>query len=266
MKKPFFEKPARIFAHRGYSKEYPENTALAFEKAIALGADVIETDAHLTRDGHVVIVHDEELSHITDGKGNVGQLTLHEIKQLDAAYHFSLDGETYPYRGKGITIMTLEEMLDAFPEQRFNVDLKDNTVVLAEKFCDIVLSHKSEHRVLGASQHGKNLQYIRKRIPTMATSFGLWGVLGFYFLFRSGLLGLFKHFPGDALQIPEYIGPSHLANGALIRMAHERGIQVDVWTVNQERDMRRLLDVNVDGIVTDDVPLLQKVLQDYPLK
>lgn len=266
MKKPFFEKPARIFAHRGYSKEYPENTALAFEKAIESGADVIETDAHLTRDGHVVIVHDQELSHITNGKGEVDELTLDEIKHLDAAYYFTVDGQNYPYRGKGITIMTLDEMLAAFPNQRFNVDLKDNNIVLAEKFCDVVLQHKAEHRVLGASQHGKNLQYVRKRIPTMATSFGLWGVLGFYFLFRSGLLGLFKKFPGDALQIPEYIGPSHLANGALIRMAHERGIQVDVWTVNSERDMRRLLDVDADGIVTDDVPLLQKVLKDYPLK
>ncbi|MCX8124573.1 MAG: glycerophosphodiester phosphodiesterase [Spirochaetes bacterium] len=266
MKKPFFEKPARIFAHRGYSKEYPENTALAFEKAIELGADVIETDAHLTKDGHVVIVHDKELSHITNGKGNVNELTLHEIKQLDAAYYFTKDGESYPYRGKGITILTLEEMLDVFPNQRFNVDLKDDNLTLAEKFCDTVLKFKAEHRVLGASQYGKNLQYIRNRIPVMATSFGLWGVLGFYFVFRAGLLGLFKKFPGDALQIPEYVGPSHLANGALVRMAHERGIQVDVWTVNNERDMRRLLDIDVDGIVTDDVPLLKKVLEDYPLK
>lgn len=266
MKKPFFEKPARIFAHRGYSKEFPENTQVAFEKAIELGADVIETDAHLTNDGHIVIVHDDELSHITNGNGKIAELRLDQIKQLDAAYYFSLDGESFPYRGKGITIMTLDEMLAAFPQQRFNVDLKDNTVVLAEKFCDVVLQLKAEHRVLGASQHGKNLQYVRKKIPTMATSFGLWGVVGFYFLFRSGLLGLFKNFPGDALQIPEYIGPSHLANGALIRMAHERGIQVDVWTVNYERDMQRLLDINVDGIVTDDVPLLQKVLKDYPLK
>lgn len=266
MKKPFFEKPARIFAHRGYSKEYPENTALAFEKAIELGADVIETDAHITKDGYVVIVHDEELSHLTNGKGKVNELTLQEIKQLDAAYYFTNDGESYPYRGKGITIMTLEEMLEVFPQQRFNVDLKDNNLVLAEKFCDTVLRLKAEHRVLGASQYGKNLQYIRKRIPTMATSFGLWGVLGFYFLFRAGLLGLFKKFPGDALQIPEYIGPSHLANGALVRMAHERGIQVDVWTINNERDMRRLLDIDVDGIVTDDVPMLKKVLEDYPLK
>ncbi len=265
MKKPFFEKKARIFAHRGYSKEYPENTALAFEKAIELGADVIETDAHLSKDGHVVIVHDEELSHITNGQGKVAELTLHEIKSFDAAYHFSKDGKSYPYRGKGITLLTLGELLETFPNQRFNVDLKDNNSVLAEKFCEIVIKLKAEHRVLGASQHGKNLSYIRKKIPIMATSFGLWGVLGFYFLFRSGLLGLFRQFPGDALQIPEYIGPSHLANGTLIRMAHERGIQVDVWTINDERDMRRLLDVEVDGIVTDDVPLLEKVLKDYPV-
>lgn len=266
MKKPFFEKPARIFAHRGYSKKFPENTQVAFEKAIELGTDVIETDAHITKDGYVVIVHDEELSTITNGRGKIAELRLDQIKQLDAAYYFSPDGESFPYRGKGITIMTLDEMLVAFPKQRFNVDLKNDTIVLAEKFCDIVLHHKAEHRVLAASQHGKNLQYVRKRISTMATSFGLWGVLGFYFLFRSGLLGLFKNFPGDALQIPEYIGPSHLANGALIRMAHDRGIQVDVWTVNTERDMRRLLDIDVDGIVTDDVLLLQTVLQDYPLK
>ncbi|MEJ5363417.1 MAG: glycerophosphodiester phosphodiesterase family protein, partial [Spirochaetota bacterium] len=157
MKKPFFEKKARIFAHRGYSKEYPENTALAFEKAIELGADVIETDVHLSCDGHVVVVHDDELSNITNGTGKVAQLTLQEIKSLDAAYHFTVDGVSYPYRGKDITIMTLEEMLDAFPDQRFNVDLKDNNIVLAEKFCDIVLRYKSEHRVLGASQYGKNL-------------------------------------------------------------------------------------------------------------
>ena len=265
MKKPFFENKARIFAHRGYSKEYPENTALAFEKAIELGADVIETDAHLTKDGHVVIVHDEELSRITNGKGKVSELTLEQIKELDAAYYFTKDGETYPFRGKGITLLTLQEMLEIFPNQRFNVDLKDNAVALAEKFCEVVITLKAETRVLGASQYWNNLSYIRKKISVMATSFGLWGVLGFYFLFRAGLLGLFNSFPGDALQIPEYIGPSHLANGALVRMAHDRGIQVDVWTINNERDMRRLLDIDVDGIVTDDVPLLQKVLNDYPI-
>jgi len=266
MKKPFFDKPARIFAHRGNSKEYPENTALAFEKAIELGADVIETDAHITKDGYVVIAHDEELSNITDGNGKIGELPLLQIKQLDAGYNFTQDGETYPYRGRGITIMTLEEMLETFPHQRFNVDLKDNNILLAEKFCDVIEKHNAQHRVVGASQHGKNLAYIRKRLPGMATSFGLWGVLGFYFLFRSGLLGLFKQFSGDALQIPEFIGPSHLANGTLVRMAHERGIQVDVWTVNSERDMRRLLDIEVDGIITDDIELLKNVLQDYPLE
>lgn len=264
MNKPFFEMPARIFAHRGYSKEYPENTQLAFEKAIECGADVIETDVHLSKDGHVVIVHDEELSGTTNGKGRVGGLTLQEIKQLDAAYHFTRDGESYPYRGTGITIMTLEEMLEAFPLQRFNVDLKDNNAVLARKFCDAVIHYKAEHRVLGASQYGKNVRYIRKRIPRMATSFGLWGVLGFFFLFRAGLLGLFRKFSGDALQIPPAIGPSNLANAALIRAAHSKGIAVNVWTINSERDMRRLLDMDVDGIMTDDIPLLQKVLADYP--
>ncbi len=264
MRKPFFSPEPRVFAHRGAPLEFPENTMPSFRRAVEIGVDVIETDTHFTRDNRFVMMHDTDLELNSDGTGPVTALTLAEIKKLDAGYVFTPDGgATHPFRGKGITFSSLEEMLEEFPEQRFNIDLKDKNPRQVEHFADIVKRMNARNRVLAASEHAPNNRMVRKLLPEIATSFALSEALMFYFLFRSGLLLFKRKFVPDALQIPEFMGPSHVANEGLIRMAHDRGIKVHIWTVNDEKSMRRLFEAGADGIISDDPALLKKVASAY---
>jgi glycerophosphoryl diester phosphodiesterase len=253
-----------VFAHRGASIEFPENTLPAFRRAAEAGADAIETDTHFTKDGRFIMMHDLELERISDGSGPVTERTVAEIKKLDAGYRFTRDGgATYPFRGKGITFLTLEEMLEEFPDMRFNIDLKDKNPAQVQHFVELVKKMNAGHRVLAASENRQNNRAVRRLYPELATSFALWEALGFYFLFRSGLLLFKKKFAPDALQIPEFLGPSHVANETLIRMAHERGLRVHVWTINDEKTMRRLYNTGVDAVMSDDPALLKKVAGEF---
>jgi glycerophosphoryl diester phosphodiesterase len=263
MEKAFFAPEPRIIAHRGASGGFPENTELSFRKAIEIGADVIETDVHFTKDRDFIVAHDGVLDRVSDGSGAIAERSVEEIKRLDAAYHFSTDGgQSHPWRGKGVSFMTLGEMLTAFPEQRFNIDLKSKDPAQVPHYVEMIKKCGAEARVLSASEHTPNLRAIRGAIPAMATSFSLGEALWFYFLFRSGLLFLKRSFPGDALQIPEFLGPSHVANDGLVSVAHRKGLRVHVWTINEEKDMRRLLATGVDGIVSDNPALLKRIVDE----
>ena len=125
MEHPFLNPMPRIVAHRGDSEYFPENTLPAFRSAFELGVDVIETDVHLTKDGHIVIWHDPTLERNTNGSGTLESHTLNELKALDAGYTFTKDGgRTFPFRGQGVQLATLDEALRALPYARFNIDLK----------------------------------------------------------------------------------------------------------------------------------------------
>ena len=260
----FFCESTKVMAHRGAPLEFPENTMPSFQRAMELGVDVIETDVHLTSDNQVVVIHDGYLDRVSNGKGKVSDYTLAELQEFDAGYHFTMDnGATYPFRGKGLSFLSLDQLLHAFPEQRFNIDLKDNSTRLVDGYLQVIQKHDAAKRVCTASRYGKNLKRVRWKNPQMATAFSLWEIIGYYFLFRSGLLLLKKKFKGDALQIPEYIGTSHIANGGLVRSAHERGLKVHVWTVNETKYIKRLLDIDVDGIFTDDPLMLKQICREY---
>jgi len=263
MNREFFIPEPRVIAHRGASDEYPENTEPSFRRAIELGAHVIETDVHFTKDGDFVVAHDDVLDRVSDGTGKIAERSVEEIKRLDAAYHFSTDGgQSHPWRGKGVRFMTLGEMLTAFPDRRFNIDLKSKNSAQIPRYVEIIKRCDAQARVLSASEHTPNLRAVRKAFPAMATSFSLWEALWFYFLFRGGLLFLKKSFPGDVLQIPEYLGPSNIASDALVSAAHGKGLRVHVWTINEEKDMRRLFAAGVDGIVSDRPALLKKIVDE----
>ena len=263
MNKRFFTPEPRIFAHRGDSLNFPENTLPSFRSAVDMGVDVIETDVHRTRDGHFVVLHDDHMSRVTDGAGRARDLTLEEIRRMDAGYRFTPDGKNFPFRGKGVTISTLEEVLAAFPQQRFNVDLKDNNPAQAGDYCALIRGQNAEGRVLTASEFSGNLKAVRKLLPEMATSASRWEIMGVYFLFRSGLLVAKKKIAADALQIPEFFGTSHVASPGFIRALHRLGVKVHVWTVNKEVDMKRLLDAGADAIMSDNPALLKKVISEH---
>lgn len=264
MDKKFFSPEPRVIAHRGASGGYPENTKLAFTKAVEIGSDIIETDMHFTKDNNFVIAHDEVLERISNGTGRIVDHTVAELKRFDVAYNFTTDGgSTYPYRGRGHTFMTLEEMLEEFPAQRFNIDLKAKNPAQVSYYAEIIRKTDAFDRVLTASEYGPNVKEARKQLPGIATSISLWEGLWLYFLFKSGLLFVKNKFPYDALQIPEYLGTSHVVTETFVNAMHEKGLRVHVWTVNEEKDMRRLFDVGVDAIVSDEPLLLKKIVAEY---
>jgi len=262
--KAFFKRETRLLAHRGVPQEFPENTMISFQNAVKLGVDVIETDTHLTKDDQFVVAHDADISRVSNGSGAISQFTLEQLKQFDVGYNFTLDdGKTFPYRDKGIRFISVEEMLEAFPNQRFNIDLKDNNPLQVKLWVDLITAQDAIDRVLTASQYTKNLKLVRKAFPNMATSFSAGEVFNFYLLnkFR-GINRLKKRkFGGDALQVPIKMAGLRIVSERSIQNAHALGFKMHVWTINEPQMMRKLFKMDVDGIFTDRPRVLKNVIK-----
>ena len=240
-----------VIAHRGGAGLWPENTLYGFERAAALGVDVIETDVRATRDGELVIFHDEGVGRTTDGSGTVGSFTLAELKRLDAAYRFSPDGgRTFPLRGSGVTVPTLREVFEALPRMRFNIEPKQTAPSIAAPLCRMIRESGRVERVLVASFSGAALEESRREGPEVATSAATGEVASFFTLQRAGLAASYSP-TMQALQVPEYAGGLHVLTRDFVEAAPGRNLRVHAWTVNAEGDMRRLIDLGVDGIMTD---------------
>ena len=259
---PFFRSPLTLCAHRGNSVEFPENTIPAFLSAAELGVDCIETDVHLTRDGHCVVSHDPTVDRATGSRGPISDYSLDEIKQLDAGYGFTADGgQSFPFRGRGIAIPALAEVLRVLPGMRLNIDLKNPSREITDAFIETVRKAGAVERVLGASFFTRPLRMLRKRLPELATSFSKGEAAALLLRRYSGTLRLPPKPAGLTLQVPEYYGKLRVVTPGLIHALHRRSIAVQVWTVNEERDMERLLGMGVDGIMTDDPAKLRSVLE-----
>jgi len=234
----------------------PENTLAAFQNAVHnWGADMLEMDVRSTSDGEVVVIHDDTVDRTTDGTGPVETLTYQQIQQLDAGYRFvDPDGEA-SFRGKGCTIPTFEEVLEALPGVRLNVEAKDDRS--APGLVETILRHKAQDRVLVAAEVEKNRESVvgypgpwgASRKDLFQFFFSVWNPLGS------------SHTPDcDALQIPEsYFGVPVLTR-RFLREAHRRNLPIHVWTVDDPADMRRLLSLGVDGIQTDRPDRLAPIL------
>ncbi len=251
MAHPFFgSKRPLLFGHRGASGECPENTLESFERAVAQGAMAIETDVHLTRDGEVVVFHDADLARTTDAVGPLAERSLTELQQLDAGYRFSPDGETFPFRGKGIRIPTLREVLRALPDVPFNIEIKAASEPLIEAVLDRVAA--CTDRILLAAAEDPTMRALRDAVvrrslePALGASVG--DVLGFV---RAALAGETPPAGPMALQIPPSFGGQPLVTPELIDFAHHHEVQVHVWTVNDSDEMLRLLALGVDGLMSD---------------
>jgi glycerophosphoryl diester phosphodiesterase len=249
-----------VIAHRGGAGLWPENTLYAFERAAASGADVIETDVRVTKDGELVVMHDEDVARTTDGAGAVGTMTLAELKKLDAAYRFSTDGgRSFPLRGRGINVPTLREVFDALPLTRFNIEPKQGAPFLAAPLCQLIRERGMTGRVMVASFSGATLQEFRRECPEVATSAATGEVAHFLALEESGLADSYSP-PMQALQVPVRAGVVRVLTRDFVEAAHRRNLRVHAWTINDEGEMRGLIEMGVDGIMTDYPERLMKVL------
>lgn len=266
MQTHFFDGPRpRVFAHRGASGTAPENTLPAFERAIEMGADILEMDVHATSDGHIVVIHDPVVDRVTNGTGRVSELTLEDIKKLDAGYRHSPDGgKTFPYRGKGVTIPTLREVAEAFPNIPFNIEVKESELPNERSVFRVLNQLNHLHLTLLAAENDAMMQRIRALDSAIPTNFCGSEVLGF--IQRMNLNDWNGYAPpGKALQIPETYGDIRLLTPVLLEAAQGFGIEVHIWTVNAVADMRRMLEMGVDGVMTDHPERLLKVVRELGL-
>lgn len=242
-------------AHRGSRTLWPENTDVSFQGAYDLGYRHFETDLHLTADGVLVCFHDDTVDRTTNGTGLVGRLTLGELQELDAGYrHRTYEG--FPFRGKGVRVPTLEWLLTTFSDTSLVVDLK--TDGLAEPLAALVDDLDVYERLIVGSFSDQRLTEFREitdgRVPVSSGSAlsRLWVLAS-----RVG-----RGVAGDAsaLQVPTHLRGVRVVDEKLVKAAHEGGLQVHVWTVNERTEMIRLLDMGVDGLVTDRPDVLKDLL------
>ncbi len=266
--KPFYEhlpKPT-VYAHRGGAKLWPENTLFAFQKAWELGVDVLEMDVRSTRDGAIVVIHDSTVDRTTNGSGAVREMTLAEIQALDAGYRFTPDGgRTFPYRGRGIRIPTLEEVFDALPRARFNIEVKANDPALVPHLAALIQKKGMEEQVVVGAADQRTANALRAALPEVATFATRDEIRAFWLWQKVRLARAWRPVP-DALQVP----PTYTVAGwrvavvspHFVRAAHGLGLHVAVWTVDDPDEMVRLLDMGVDGIMTDRPDILLQVVRD----
>jgi glycerophosphoryl diester phosphodiesterase len=244
-----------VYAHRGGAGLAPENTLVAFEVGLATGADGIELDVRLSRDGVAVVMHDPTLDRTTDASGAVDARTAGELAGLDAGCRFERGG-AFPFRGQGIGVPSLREVLQRYRETPLIVELKSSDPRLAGAVVDDIRTAGAMGRVtVGSFQKGA-LDAVRALEPSIRTGADTDDV-------RSGLDGLRGRPVFDAFQVPEVFAGLRVVTPEFIARAHDAGVTVVVWTVNHEDDMRRLLDWGVDGLITDWPDIAVPVVRDW---
>ena len=243
--------PPIIMAHRGGQGLYPPNTIYAYERSVNIGVKVLELDIQITSDDVLVVRHDPTVNATTNGMGYIDSMKLEEVKLLDAGYRWTSDGgNSFPYRGNNITIPTLEEVLQKFPDTRLNIDIKPVNSKVVPIFCDLLRKYEVLEYVMVGSFHDHQLAAFRKLCPEVATAAGVAETRLFFALNKLSSTRLFSS-KARAFQIPEYAGRLHIVTPNFIRTAHKQNLQVHVWTVNSDQEMMRLIDWGVDGIITD---------------
>jgi glycerophosphoryl diester phosphodiesterase len=238
-----------VFAHRGGARLAPENTMPAFDNGLALGADGLEIDVQLSRDGIPVVIHDRTLDRTTDREGPVNALTAAELARVDAAFRFTHNG-AQPFRGRGIGITTLDAVLAKHRDARIIVEMKGGEPELARAVGVSIRKANAIDRVCVGSFYQTSIDVLRAAHPDIVTSASQSEAR--WTLHRSWVRWPFTRARKyAAFQVPEWAGRMRVVSPAFVRHVHREGHAVQVWVVNEPGDIRRLLDWGVDGIISD---------------
>jgi glycerophosphoryl diester phosphodiesterase len=258
-----------VIAHQGGDGLWPGDTLFGFERAVELGVDVLEMDAHITRDGQIVLMHDEEVDRTTDGTGLIEAMTLAELQQLDAAYKWSNDGgQTFPYRGRGIRVPTLEELFQKFPQMRYVIEIKLTQNPIDGPLCELIRKYHMQDKVMVASFHDEAMRNFREICPEVSTSASRTEVRNFVLFGKAYLSGFIApHYqsiqppydPKESMNIP-------IMTERFIHEAHAKNIKVEPWTVDDPELMKQYIEWGVDGIMTDRPDLMIQVLEEMALR
>ncbi len=273
---PWLERRVIAYAHQGGAWEGPSSTLHAIAGALESGATGIELDVHATRDGHLVVCHDATVDRTTDGHGAIASMTLDELRALDNAYWWApgadvtpdLPPDRYPWRGRApadraFGVATLEEVLREFPDVVLNLDIKQTAPAVEPyeaRLADLLRRFGRADDVIVASFLDAATDAFSAAAPEISTSAGTLAVADFYRAVRAGEAPApLRHV---ALQVPTTVGDLAVVDEPFVEAAHAVGLAVHVWTIEEEAEMSRLVDLGVDGIITDRPSALVRVLDE----
>lgn len=250
-----------VYAHRGGAALRPENTIEAFDHGLSVGADGLELDVYLSRDGAVVVHHDETLERTTDARGPIAAFTADELARVDAGYWFRGANGDFPFRGRGLAIPTLRDVLQRYRDARLIIELKMNDPELAARTIDEIRAADAVSRVaLGAFGWGvlRAARTIEPRIPTgAAREETRWA------LYRSWVGWPLGRTAYREFQVPERSDKTVIVTPRFVTHAHRAGLAVKIWTVNDPLDMRRLLGWGADALISDRPDLAVEVVRTF---
>jgi glycerophosphoryl diester phosphodiesterase len=250
-----------LVAHRGGSALAPENTFAAFDVAAALGADAIETDVRRSADGVVMVFHDDDTARLTGAPGTIEARTAAELAALDAGFAFTPDGgRTFPHRGRGVAIPTFADALARYPSMRFNVDAKADDPRLAEALAAVIAAAGAEDRVCVGSFSDAQAERLGALLPRCARYLPEQAATCHVLAAKTGQAGAACPGGYDLADLPHRLDQLVVVDAPVLAWFHARGIPVHVWTVDEEAEMRELVALGVDGIVTDRPDVLRRVL------
>ncbi|GAC1304953.1 MAG: glycerophosphodiester phosphodiesterase [Acidimicrobiales bacterium] len=276
MGNPWLDRRVLCYAHQGGAREGPSSTMLALERAVAAGADALELDVHASCDGHLVVCHDATVDRTTAGHGAIASMTLAELRSLDNAYWWvpgevvdhDRDAADYPLRGRAprdasLAIATLDEVLEAFPDTFLNLDIKQTAPAVAPYEGDvarILQDHGRTDDVIVASFDDRATDAFGRYAPQIGTSAGIMGVAEFWRACHQGEVP--ARLDHVALQVPVATAGVTVLDQILVEAAHDQGLAVHAWTIDDPAEMARLVDLGVDGIISDVPSVLATVLAD----
>jgi glycerophosphoryl diester phosphodiesterase len=260
---PFFRglRPTLHISHRGGALLAPENTLPAFRMAVErYRTQMLELDVHLTRDGEIVVAHDGLLDRCTNAEGPLSARSFSELRRVDAGYRFTPDGgRTFPFRGQGVQIPALHEVLRAFPGLPINLEMKPDTPGTEEVLHEVLRKEHALDRVCMGSELDEVGERLAARMPDACHFYPRDALTAIVLAIRSG-----EAPPADprytVLDMPLYFGDVRLVDEEFLRTTTQHGKWVNVWTVDDPEEMRRLVSEGVGGIMTDRPDLLRQIL------
>ena len=263
MKTRYFEPPPpRVVAHRGFAARCPENTLPAFEAAAAFTKH-FELDVWWTADRVLVVHHDETLQRTCNDPRPIHALTRDELRPLDAGRGFAAPDGTRPWRGRQASIPALQDVFRRFPDQHYIVEIKHDIPGIEEAVAALARNEGLAGRILIASEHDAVVERARAAAPNIPTNLGTGEIVRFVLWLEAGRPGIFET-PARALQIPGEARGRSLGSPGLIAAAHAAGLEVHYWTINAPDDMRRLLAMGADALITDDPALAAGIVGNVP--
>ena len=264
----WLERRVLNYAHQGGAAEAPSSTLFALSRAVSVGADALELDVHATADGELVVCHDATVDATTERSGAIADMTMAEVAALDNGYRFTTDGgATFPYRGRGrdFGVATLRSVLEQFPSVFLNLDIKQTAPDVKpyeSALAELLRSFGRVDDVIVASFNDAATDAFSGFASEIATSAGTIATAAFWQAVRDETPvpeSVMRH---AALQVPPNVGETVVVSDRFVERAHQAGLAVHVWTIDDADQMRRLIGLGVDGVMTDRPSLLESVVQE----